>query len=155
MRVVGVDPGLSGAIAVIDQDEVVVHDLPTLQVGAGTRREYDVPALVRLIREVAGDVWFVERQQPVPENASASYKIGLGQGIILGILAALGIPHQVVAPQVWQRELYAGAAGAGKDRSMLVAGRLFPQIRIPRHDWADALLVAEYGRRSVACDMRP
>lgn len=149
MRIAGIDPGMAGAIAVLDSDsdEVEVHDLPTLQVGAGTRREYDVPALVALIRRIAADRWFVERQSPVPENSAASYKIGFGQGVILGILAALGMSHQVVAPQVWQRELYAGAAGAGKDRSLLVAGRLFPHLRIPRHDWADALLVAEYGRR--------
>lgn len=148
MRVAGIDPGLSGAVAVIDGDDVEIHDLPTLQVGRGRGRDYNVPALVDLIRGLRADVVYVERQQARPESAAVSYKVGYGLGLILGILSTLGIRHVVVWPQTWQAAMFhGGVPAAGKDRSMVVAQRLWPNLRLRRHDHADALLLAEYGRR--------
>ncbi len=54
----GIAPGLSGAIAVIDETGRVVafHDTPTLPLKAsrGTRHEHDLPGMVRLLQPYAG-----------------------------------------------------------------------------------------------------
>lgn len=131
-------------------DVVNVYDVPTLQVGGGKRREYNIPELVRLVELIGrAAVWVVEHQSPRPESPVVSFKVGLGYGVWLGVLSALSRPHMVVLPQTWQKAMYAGAHGEGKDRSILVAGRLFPNVRLARHDWADALLIAEWGRREL------
>jgi hypothetical protein len=140
---VGVLDGAGGRPACFDTPNFLL---------TGSRRDYDVPGMVQLLKALSKNTHvFIERQQARPEAGSASvFKVGVGYGLWLGILATLGLPHTVVSPQVWQREMYLGAVNAeGKDRSLLVASRLWPNFHIPRsrHDWADALLIAEYGRR--------
>lgn len=160
--IVGIDPGLTGAVAFISFDApplvLGVRDTPSFLLN-GKRREYDVPGLLRMFTSGIGvthriDHVFVEKQGTRPEQGVASvFKIGLGMGLWEGILAAFGIPYTIVPPQVWQREMYQGAVNAeGKERSLLIASRLWPHIEIPktRHDRADALLIAEYGRRVLS-----
>lgn len=151
MRIAGVDPGLRGAVAVIDTrtGEVEVHDIPSLQAGAGERREYHVPALVELVRSLDADYVFIERQHARPENPSTAFKVGVGYGLWQGILAVLGIPYVVVSPQIWQRAFLQGDVREGKDWSVLYASRLYPALAVRRHDQADALLIATYGRRQL------
>jgi crossover junction endodeoxyribonuclease RuvC len=152
--VVGIDPGLTGAIAFVSYPRggrVLVVDTPSF-VLAGARRDYDIPGMAQqLLRyEPAIHHVFIERQQARPEAGSpAVFKIGYGFGLWLGLVAGHGLPYTVVSPQVWERAMFQGAVGEGKDRSLLIASRLWPRLEIPRsrHDRADALLIAEYGRR--------
>lgn len=157
--ILGIDPGLTGAVALMAMDGTSVHlyDTPSFVLG-GKRRDYDVPGMVRLLIDpttgATGHIEhvFIERQQSRPGAAvQAVFKIGYGFGLWVGILSAFRVPHSVVSPQVWQREMYAGAVGEGKERSLLIASRLYPGIVIPkdRHDRADALLIAEWGRRTL------
>jgi hypothetical protein len=77
------------------------------------------------------------------------FKIGYGYGIWLGLLGALCLPYTVVSPITWQKEMYLGASGEGKERSILVAQRLFPNMTVKKSQSgrADALLIMEYGSR--------
>ena len=151
MIVIGIDPGLGGAVAVLNRHGSILRleDTPTFQLSG--KREYDVRGMADILRDYTEEAHaFIERQVALPrENISAAFKLGVGYGVWLGILGALGIPHTAVSPQVWQRDMYHGAVGEGKDRSLLVASRLWPDLKIPRtrHDRADALLIAEYARR--------
>lgn len=158
-HVVGIDPGLTGAVAVLDMGGKVVRveDTPSFLLN-GKRRDYDVPGMVKLFDWLWAEYpdrsvhFFVERQQSRPEQGVASvFKIGFGFGLWLGILTAWGVPHTVVSPQTWQCVMYQGAVGEGKERSLLIASRLWPDFAIPksRHDRADALLIGEYGRRTL------
>lgn len=154
--IVGLDPGLTGAVAFMERGGsiVTVEDTPSFLTD-GKKRDYDVPGMVRLLMENGStghiEHVFIERQQARPGiPPQAMLKIGHGFGLWIGILATLHIPYTAVWPQVWQREMYAGAVpGEGKERSLLVASRLWPDLVIPksRHDRADALLIAEWGRR--------
>lgn len=150
--IIGIDPGLDGALAVLNPSGQVIDviDTPTVTI-KGSRRDYYIPGIFDLLRVHMIDamVW-VERQQAFPQQGVAStFRTGMGYGIWLGLLAGMGIRHEVVSPQVWQREMYAGVEGDGKDRSLLAAARLWPHVTIPRsrHGRADALLIAEWGRR--------
>jgi len=155
--IVGIDPGLTGAVGVLDEDGQIVRveDTPSFLL-EGKRRDYDVPGMVRLLVQngATGHIRhvFIERWQARPEASPQSMgKIGYGAGLWIGILSAFHMPHTVVWPQTWQRTMYQGAVGEGKERSLLIASRLWPNYKFEtsRHDRADSLLIAEYGRRTL------
>lgn len=131
-----------------------VEDTPSFLL-SGKARDYDVPGMVRMLGAygtLPEDHAFIERWQARPEASPQSMgKIGYGFGLWVGILTAMEIPLTIVWPQTWQKEMYAGAVGEGKERSLLIASRLWPDLVIPktRHDRADALLIAEWGRRTL------
>ncbi len=63
----------------------------------------------------------------------ANYHRGYSRGIIEGLLTALRIPYQLVAPQAWQRVMHQGTPqGDTKVRSILAAQRLFPDVSLLR-----------------------
>jgi len=86
---------------------------------------------------------------------ASSFNFGMGYGMWIGIVVGLGLPYELVTPQRWQKEMLAGMQG-GKDASCIRAQELFPEADLrlgPRskklHDGrADALLLAEFGRRT-------
>jgi crossover junction endodeoxyribonuclease RuvC len=149
---IGIDPGLSGAVAVLDATGALLalHDTPvlTLRTGRGTRQEYDVPGLVGLLAPYAGLQAHVilEESQAMPGQGTRSmFTIGVGFGAWLGVLAALALPHTRIRPHVWKRAL-----GLGKDKeaARLRAMQLFPGADLRRrkdHGRAEALLLAWYG----------
>jgi hypothetical protein len=156
--VVGVDPGKEGAIVRLADDARYVCAMPVV---AGEKRdEYDVPEVLRLL-DGAGHV-VVEKLQPMPLKAGgtiANYNRGLCMGLFVTACVALKLPFTLVRPQEWQRELLAGIPGEDtKQRSILAAQRLFPGVDLrrtvrckgPSDGIADALLIAEWGRRRLA-----
>jgi crossover junction endodeoxyribonuclease RuvC len=93
---IGIDPGLSGAVAVLSDDGILVsvHDMPvlTLKVARGTRHEYDAPGLMALLEPYSGPQSHViiEEAQAMPGQGTRSmFTTGLGFGLWLGILGAL------------------------------------------------------------------
>ena len=163
---VGIDPGLSGAVALIDGDVVQLADAPSWSVEAkkGVRHEYNVNGMVELI---TGAILRVENRVSITaglesvhsmpdQGVASSFKFGVGLGIWQGILAALGIAYQLIPPARWKKALMDGM-GKQKDASMIVAQRLFPTADIhlrKHHGRADALLLAEFMRRTTASSSR-
>jgi hypothetical protein len=174
---IGVDPGLHGAIAFVRPGfEPTVVVMPLLD---GTERDqYDVTALRTLLDRRSDAVpcsAIVERLAPMPMKfrrkgsaekiggggVIANYNRGVATHLVIGLLAGLGIPYTPVLPQVWQREMLADVPGADtKAKSVWLARRLFPSCsllatprsRKPHDGLADALLLAEWGRRKLAGD---
>lgn len=136
--ILGIDPGAAGAIARIG-GEVAVWDMP-----ATAKDLVDLLVQFKPHETVA----FVEQAQSMPgQGISSTFKYGVGFGTILGALAALGIPHRLVTPSTWKRQM-----GIDKDkgRARGLAQQLFPTAplsRIKDHGRAEALLIAEWGRR--------
>jgi crossover junction endodeoxyribonuclease RuvC len=149
----GIDPGLTGALTVLDGDGtlVAVHDAPvlTLLTTRGTRQEYDVPGLVGLLTPYAGPQVHVtiEESQAMPgQGVRSMFTIGLGFGLWLGVLTALALPYTRVRPGPWKRALH---LGTDKEQSRLRAQQLFPgaELRLKKHHGrAEALLLAWYGQ---------
>lgn len=163
MLYVGIDPGVTGAVSVIDctyleSGEIECHDTPIYHDGKRTRiNSADCGALLRdLKRESGGKLAvFIEKSQPMPKNGSiACFGLGYSFGVWIGILAALEIPYTLVTPQAWKKALMPGEPKE-KDSSRVVARRLWPAqteewlSRKKDHGRADALLIAEYGRRII------
>jgi hypothetical protein len=163
IRILGVDPGLSGAVATLDLHQggelpvlIAVSPTPTLTVTTRTktRREYDVPAMWRLLVaarapaqvRIAGV--FVERQGPRPhQGVTSTFSTGVGFGLWRGLVIATALPLVVVEPLMWRRAF--GLVGKGKAAALRVATERFPaefppQLR--RYDGAaDAVLIALFG----------
>lgn len=152
--VLGVDPGLSGAVAILRGDTVeLLEDLPVVQFStARIKHRIDGAMLASLIEPFASDIRLavVEHVGARPgEAASGAFCFGFTSGCILGVLGALRVPYVTPSPIKWKN-----AMGLGKDktlsRSRAVA--MFPDAapklaRVKDHDRAEALLLAAYGAK--------
>ena len=150
-RILGVDPGLTGGIALLTGlCELTVADMPIIETERAGRakRSVNAPALAWLIREFAPSHAIVERVGAMPgQGVSSMFSFGRSLGVIEGVLAALGIPVSYVAPRVWQSAL---SVRAGKDGSRARACELLPayaeRFGRRRDDGrADAALLALWG----------
>lgn len=156
--VLGIDPGLSGGLAVVAGRGTVLELAPMPLVGP----LLDLPALAVLIRRLR-TIWqveiaFLEQAAARPgQGVSSMFKFGRVYGACEGILASQGVPYQLVTPQAWQKVMHQGVERrlAPKARSLVAAGRLFPgadfkassRTRNPHLGMLEAALIAEYGRR--------
>lgn len=154
---IGIDPGISGAVAALyPKRPPVVHDVPVAL--EGRRRRILVPALADLIRDLVtaepGEVRAVlERVHSHPKQGVAStFAFGHAAGVLEGVVCALSLPYTLVRPQDWKKSMLAGSP-KGKGAGLIRAAQLFPDLtgqlaRKKDHNRADALLLAEYGRRN-------
>lgn len=148
----GIDPGLGGAVGVLDEDGqfVCVHDMPTCAATTG-RRQLDAGGLASILKQYIGHVT-VERVHARPgEGATGAFSFGHSFGGIVGVLEALGIPYELANPQTW-KHVMAIPRGATKEASIAAARRLLPTAcdhltRKKDDGRAEALLLAEFGRR--------
>ncbi len=144
----GIDPGLGGAVAVLDTEACVV-DVPVIKVG--TKREYNVPVMAKLVYGWEPDHIYIEKVHSMPkQGVASSFNFGMGFGLWLGIIAALGIPYTLVTPQRWKGKMMDGQR-RGKGDARLRATQLFPELagsltRVKDDGRAEALLIAAYGR---------
>lgn len=168
MTHVGIDPGLTGAIAFINPYGVAsVADLPTLVVpGDGyVKKRIDGRGLFELVRSST------ERGQPMrvfceEVNAMGSQNKAIQtQAALLATMRAIeavfdiiGAPCQLVLPQRWQG-FYGLQGKKAEDRArgalpqaLLKCHDLYPDSReflslVGHHNKAEALLIAHWGRR--------
>jgi crossover junction endodeoxyribonuclease RuvC len=158
MIIAGIDPGLSGAVALLDAASgavVGLWDMPTLELkrGGKTKRELDPHALAGALgRDRIGHA-FIEQVGAMPgQGVSSVFSFGKSYGVVIGVLATLGIPMSLVPPQTWKRSLGVPAA---KDGARARASQLMPAAAhhwpLVKHDGrAEAALIATYGLRSLA-----
>lgn len=151
MIYIGIDPGKSGALAVIRADgtvsvdpfdEIVYRDRLG-EVGYVLEYETDVGAVCALEKVGA---------RPM-QGVSSTFEFGRNAGYIEGLLVAYGIPYNLVTPQRWKKEF--ALLKRDKDASIAEARRLFPKVsllptersRKENDGMAEALLLAEFARR--------
>lgn len=152
MRIVGIDPGMEGAAALIITDMVTVtfEDAPTVAVKKG--RDYLVGEMASIMMRLKPDRVGIEKLVGFPKMSNvACFKLGFGLGLWEGILAALCIPYTSIRPQEWKKDF--GLINQPKEASRACAQRLFPSAsrhleRAKDHNRADALLIAEFVRRT-------
>jgi crossover junction endodeoxyribonuclease RuvC len=149
--VVGIDPGLTGAIVAITGDAIEFHDMPVLEIKK--KQQLDYAGLAHVLRRYAdrGEVTAaIEMVGAMPgQGVSSMFKFGQVYGAALATLATLQIPYQTVTPPVWKRSFR--LVGCDKDESRSRALELFPQciehLRLKKHHGrADALLIAQWGK---------
>lgn len=151
MRYCGIDPGVAGAVALIDTDEAraEVLDLPAGPLGI------DPVALSKIL-----DAWGVrsvtmEDNRAWGSNGSlANFSMGRCVGLIAATVLVTGRALHRVKPQQWQQSVGVSnlKAAERKDGHRMRAMELFPELhdelkRKADHNRADALLITEYARR--------
>lgn len=160
MRVhLGIDPGLSGAIAIlVDDGTVQVFDAPTCIIKK-SKRDFSGVEMSKLLGPYAGRedvIAALEQCHSMPrDGVSGAFSFGRGIGIWEGILSAYRIRYERVTPQRWMHYMLDGVP-KGKEASRLEAQRMFPKVDLSlkkHHGRADALLIAEYSRRTYDFQM--
>lgn len=152
MNILGIDPGLSGALAVCrDGSCVDVVDVPTVK-AARKGNEVDVATLATLLRDLSDnnpfDHVFIERVGAMPgQGVSSMFKFGFVAGVLRGLVAGYEVPTTYVTPVSWKRALQ---VQGGKDASRARASELMPSAalhwgRVKDEGRAEAALIAFYG----------
>jgi crossover junction endodeoxyribonuclease RuvC len=152
--VLGIDPGLTGAVAVLSLDGrlLEVVDLPTAT--TGNKTVLDDSAVVEVVARLSPSVRLavLEKVGGRPgQSAPAAFVFGSVCGFLRAALVCRNVPHELITPGRWQNAIMYGCA-RGKDAARMKAIQLHPQHRAlfkrkNDHNRADAVLMAEYGRR--------
>ena len=146
--VLGVDPGLKGAVAFYfsTYDRVSAEDMPV------ANGDVDAATLAARIRQMLPTVAVVEGVHSMPKQGIASaFKFGKGYGQVLGVLSALGVPTHIVAPTAWKRHF---KLSSDKDASRALALQFWPSQselfkRSKDADRAEAALIARFYAEKV------
>lgn len=148
MKILGIDPGLHGAWALIsDGDLFVVNDLPII--GAGKQKRLNSGALSDLWRKLDISLVVLEEVHSMPrEGVASAFKFGYTCGQLLGVVEGLNIPVVFVTPQVWKKHF---RITSDKEDSRKKAIELFPSNREhfqlkKDHGKAEASLIALWGK---------
>ena len=178
-HIIGIDPGLSGAIALIQADTgelFDVADMPTRKTvtAAGKKATViDVPALAETIDDYIDHAYgpdhvaiVIEAQSTRPGLAAGSvFKTGYGYGLLVGYATGSGCHVTTIRPQDWKAThnlIGAGGdlKGAARTRAIKTASREAAMARFPHHAcmfWrikddgrAEAALIADAYLRSLA-----
>ena len=150
--VLGIDPGLSGGLAIVAGEGdgfprlLLVADVPTY--GEDAKRRVDAVATMQLIRRFPPDFAVIERAQAFPEQGSSSgFNYGRAVGALETCIAGLLIPHQIIESRAWKK--FHGLLKADKEASRQRATGLFPGAeglsRKKDHNRSEAALMAVYG----------
>ncbi len=152
--VVGIDPGLDGAVAIlVDGAGPVFYRTPTLDC-KGSKRTFDLPAMREILSRSSPSLVVIERVGARPgQGVTSMFNFGCGYGIWLGLLAGLGIPCEVVAVATWKKAILPGTA-KDKTAAIELVSRRFPgtsllatpRSKIPHDGFADACCLALYAR---------
>ncbi|MDQ0505971.1 RuvC family protein [Xanthobacter agilis] len=150
MIILGVDPGLNGAFAILGDGALIeAADLPTM--GEGARRRLDSGAWSDTLRLTRFDLAVVEQVGAMPgQGVSSMFRFGYAAGQIIGVIDALRIPVKWVSPASWKRSMN---IGADKEKSRALAIETFPDLRDrfrrkADHGRAEAALIALWGART-------
>lgn len=159
MRILGIDGGLDGGLALVEDGKIIECLIaPTVTV-KDSKREYNVDAIVALLEQLEPDHVFLEKAQSMPgQGVSSMFSIGLGYGMYRGVLVALRIPHTLVHSKTWQKMMFQDLPKTDtKAMSHIVCMRLWPGrfwLATPKcrkaHDgMTDAAMIAAYGFRTL------
>lgn len=154
MAVVGIDPGLSGGIAILEGGRLQCWPTPTRT--AGPKRSFDERPMVDLLRSRRRTIRLLALEQVGArpgQGVTSMFRFGEGYGLWRGLLWALEIPHLLVRPQAWKQTVLTGTP---KDKAAAVAWvqrhhpeaslKATPRSRTPHDGMADAACLAEYAR---------
>ncbi len=132
MRVIGIDPGLSGAIAVLDGKKVLgLFDMPVMSEGKKNKRQLNSAQLVNIIKEFMNNkediAVIVEQVNAMPgQGVTSMFNFGQTFGAIKGVCAALKLPIFFVRPSKWKK--YFELINSSKDASRTKAIEMYPSL---------------------------
>ncbi len=145
--IIGIDPGAQGALAWWDKESGFCVELLEDNPLRWLQELQHAPSVHVLI----------EKAQAMPgQGVCSMFNYGTGFGKILGWCEALKLPHTLITPREWTKEMHKGCtAKTAKEKSVQAVSRLFPNFDLrptpkskkPHLGLVDALLICEYARR--------
>ena len=153
MKIIGIDPGLSGAIAVLENNKVLnIFDMPVMSEGKKNKRQLNSAQLVKLLKDNVSNkeevAIVVEHVTAMPgQGVTSMFNFGQTFGAIKGICAALGLPIFFVRPAKWKKHF--DLINSSKDASRTKAIEMYPSLsdqlsKKKDVNKSDAILIARF-----------
>ena len=153
MKIIGIDPGLSGAIAILENNKVLsLFDVPVMSEGKKNKRQLNSAQLVSLLKEnISSDeevAVVVEQVNAMPgQGVTSMFNFGQTFGAIKGVCAALELPIFLVRPSKWKKHFE--LINSSKDASRTKTIEMYPSIsnqlaRKKDVNKSDAILIARF-----------
>ena len=155
MIIIGIDPGINGAICFFKKGEVLdVIDMPTMAEGKKNKRQVNGQQIYNEISKRIKDYSkdsikvVVEKVSAMPgQGVTSMFNFGQSFGVIKGVCAAMQLPIFFVTPAKWKKHF--DLINSQKDSSRTKAIEIFPQIssilsKKKDSNKADAILIASF-----------
>ena len=153
MKIIGIDPGLSGAIAILENKNVLkLFDMPVMAEGKKNKKQLNSAQLVNIIKKninKSDDVAVVvEQVNAMPgQGVTSMFNFGQTFGAIKGVCAALNLPIFFVRPSKWIK--YFELINSSKDSSRTKVIEMYPSLSSQLSkkkdvNKSDAILIARY-----------
>ena len=153
MKIIGIDPGLSGGIAVLKDNKVLnIFDMPVMSEGKKNKRQLNSAQLVSLLKDNMEHneeiVVVVEQVNAMPgQGVTSMFNFGQTFGAIKGVCAALELPIFFVRPSKWKKHFE--LINASKDSSRTKAIEMYPTLsnqlaKKKDVNKSDAILIARF-----------
>lgn len=147
---IGVDPGLSGAIAAIDDDGLHLYEMPVLEytvTGGKIRKEVNCGKVREILRKFDERQAYMELISGYGSQAFTEFRFGEAYGMMKACMALTSTPYALVPPRTWKK--YFGLT-RDKDHARELAQQKFPEraksfARKKDDGKAEAALIALYG----------
>jgi len=156
MIVLGIDPGIAGALCWADSSGalIAIEDMPTVEVRGKNKVSASQLRILMSSRDadlvVIEEVVAMPRRMPngreVKMGAASTMSFGYGAGLIEGVATGLGMSVSIIHPRTWKTRAHV-TADKGAVRQM--AQRLWPSsaklfARVKDNGRADAALLARF-----------
>ena len=155
MIIVGIDPGIAGAICFFSDGKVIdVIDMPTMAEGKKNKKQVNGRQIyneIMLIKNKFMDEKMsviVEQVSAMPgQGVTSMFNFGQSFGVLKGIFSAMQIPMDFISPVKWKKHY--NLINTQKDSSRTKAIEFFPYIssklsRKKDANKADAILIASF-----------
>ena len=153
MKIIGIDPGLSGAIAILEDNKVLsIFDMPVMAEGKKNKRQLNSAQLVDIIKEnikLNDDIAVVvEQVNAMPgQGVTSMFNFGQTFGAIKGVCAALKLPIFFVRPSKWKKHF--DLLNSSKDSSRTKVIEMYPALsnqltKKKDVNKSDAILIARF-----------
>ena len=153
MRIIGIDPGLSGAIAVLENNKVLnILEIPIMSEGKKNKRQLNSAQLVKLIKDNISEdeevAVVVEQVNAMPgQGVTSMFNFGQSFGVLKGIFSAMQIPMDFVSPVKWKK--FFNLINTNKDASRTKAIEIYPYFssklsKKKDANKADAILISSF-----------
>ncbi len=158
MIIIGIDPGISGAICVLKNGKIEeLHEMPTMIDGKKNKRQVNGAEITNIFqKELTNNqeiTVVIEQVSAMPgQGVTSMFNFGQSFGVLKGICAALKIPVHFVRPMKWKK--YFNLIKTNKDASRTRVIETFPYIssRISKKkdsNKADAILIARFFHENI------
>ena len=160
MIIVGIDPGITGAICFLNNGNIIdVIDMPTMAEGKKNKKQVNGRQIFNEITIIKNKFLkepmsvIVEQVSAMPgQGVTSMFNFGQSFGVIKGICSAMELPIFYVRPAKWKK--YFNLINSEKDASRTKVIEMYPKIseklsRKKDNNKADAILIAKYFENTI------